>query len=425
MNMPDTTQRRCPVVDFDHMTPISEIDPDENWRRLRETGPVVWSDAHRGFWAISRHEQVTRVFKDHKTFSSARTPAIDGTPHTIPPVPGLVPQLPEELDPPQFHPVRRLLNGVLSPKVVATMRPTVNFWVTRFIDDVIERGECDLLYDLTSPLPGAVALGWLGFLQEDWRWISQAYHDFLGYKSDHPRAVAAFERVSTLDDVILGLIAQRREQPADDVISYLVAQEIDGEPLPTETVHGMVSLLIGGGVDTTTSLMTSTLVHLSEHPDQRRRLAEDPSLWDTATEEFLRRYPPIRSHARTVTQDVELGGCPMRRGDRVLVSERSACHDEQAFENPEEVVLDRFPNRHVAFGLGIHRCPGMHLARLQYRELVMQVLERMPDYHVDMSQLVQYPVQGAVAGWSNAPATFTPGPRRLAPDATPPRLEIA
>jgi cytochrome P450 len=422
--MPEAPVDRCPVVDFDHMTPISVIDPDANWRALREAAPVAWTEAHGGFWAVSRHEDVARVFKDHKTFSSARTPAIDGTPHTIPPVPGLVAQVPEELDPPDFHPIRRLLNGVLSPKVVATMQPTVEYWVTRFVDDVIEQGECDLVYDLSSPLPGAVALGWLGFPESDWRWISQAYHDFLGYDPDHPRAQAAFRAVGTLDALILDLIDQRRAAPQDDVISYLIAQEVGGAPITVETVHGMVSLLIGGGVDTTSSLMTSTLVHLSEHHDQRARLTADPSLWETATEEFLRRYPPIRAHARTVTQDVEVGGCPMRAGDRVLISERSACHDEGAFPEAGEVILDRFPNRHVAFGLGIHRCPGMHLARLQYRELMTQILERMPDYVVDAGQIAQYPVQGSVAGWANAPATFTPGARRLAPGTPAPGASV-
>jgi cytochrome P450 len=414
-------ESRCPIVKFDHMRPVSEIDPDANWRALRESTPVAWSDAHGGFWAISRDEDVRRVFKDHATFSSARTPEIGGTAHVIPPVPDLVPQVPEELDPPDFHPVRRLLNGVLSPKAVEAMRPTVNYWATRFVDEIIEQGSCDLVYDLTSPLPGAVALGWLGFPEQDWREISQAYHDFLGYPHDHPRAVAAFQRVATLDDQILELIAARRAHPCDDVISYLIAQEVGGALIETRTVHGMISLLIGGGVDTTSSLMTSTLVHLSEHPDQRRELIDDPSLWDTATEEFLRRYPPIRSHARTVTRDVELGGCPMRRGDRVLISERSACHDAEAFPNPDAVVLDRFPNRHVAFGLGIHRCPGMHLARLQYRECMIQVLTRMPDYIVDTERLAQYPVQGSVAGWSNAPATFTPGSRVLRDGALAPR----
>jgi cytochrome P450 len=418
--MPDAPSTRCPVVEFDHMTPVSELDPDENWRLLRESTPVAWSEAHGGFWAVSRHADVSRIFKDYKTFSSARTPQVNGTAHVIPPVVGLVRQVPEELDPPEFHPIRRLLNGVLSPKAVANMQPTVEYWVTRFIDEIIELGSCDLLYDLTSPLPGAVALGWLGFPEEDWRWIGEAYHDFIGYGRDHPRAVAALARVSTLDDQILALIAQRRVDPRDDVISYLIAQEVDGVPISIEIVHGMVSLLIGGGVDTTTSLMTSTLVHLSQHPQQRRELIEDPTLWDTATEEFLRRYPPIRSHARTVAAEVEVGGCPMKPGDRVLISERSACHDEDAFPSADQVILDRFPNRHVAFGLGIHRCPGMHLARLQYRELMTQVLERMPDYTVDVTRLMQYAVQGQVAGWVSAPATFTPGPRRLEPGTPAP-----
>ena len=122
-------------------------------------------------------------------------------------------------------------------------------------------------------------------------------------------------------------------------------------------------------------------------------------------------YPPARTHARTAARDTELGGCFIAKGDRVLLSEVSACHDESAFANADQFIVDRFPNRHAAFGLGIHRCPGSHLARAQFKEIMRQVLTRMPDYELDLEQVAEYPNWSSIGGWAKIPATFTPGRR--------------
>ena len=159
-------------------------------------------------------------------------------------------------------------------------------------------------------------------------------------------------------------------------MSAIVHHEIDGERIPRETAESIVFMTIGGGVDTTTALIGAALLHLSQVPDDKRRLIEEPELLVTATEEFLRFYPPARSHARTVTEDFEFAGCPMRAGDRVLLGEISAGRDGQAFPDADEFVIDRNPNRHVSFGVGLHRCVGSHLARIEFAEVITAVLGR-------------------------------------------------
>jgi len=140
---------------------------------------------------------------------------------------------------------------------------------------------------------------------------------------------------------------------------------------------------------------------------------------DKAIEEFLRYFSPTQALARTVTQDTEFEGCPMKKGDRVLLAWNSANRDAEQFENPDEVDIERWPNRHTAFGLGVHRCAGSHLGRSMAKELLSQILNRMGDYVVDLDALEAYPHQGTNTGWQRIPATFTPGPRLLADSATP------
>ena len=154
--------------------------------------------------------------------------------------------------------------------------------------------------------------------------------------------------------------------------------EIDGARIPREVAESIVFMTVGGGVDTTTALIGAALLHLTQFPDDRRRLLEEPDLLVTATEEFLRYYPPARTHARTVREDIEFAGCAMRKGDRVLLSEVSSGRDEAAFPAAEQFVIDRNPNRHLSFGVGIHRCVGSHLARIEFAEVLTAVLHAPP-----------------------------------------------
>ena len=147
-------------------------------------------------------------------------------------------------------------------------------------------------------------------------------------------------------------VALREHSPRDDAMTAITHHEIDGERIPRETAESIVFMTVGGGVDTTTALIGAALLHLSQFPDDRQRLLDEPDLLVTATEEFLRFYPPARTHARTVTEDFEFAGCPMRKGDRVLLSEISSGRDEHAFPDADAFVIDRNPNRHLSFGVG-------------------------------------------------------------------------
>ncbi|MCW2529414.1 MAG: cytochrome, partial [Pseudonocardiales bacterium] len=176
----------------------------------------------------------------------------------------------------------------------------------------------------------------------------------------------------------------------------------------------MVDLLIAGGTATTANLTSQSLVWLYQHPDVRQRLIDHPELMERAVEEFLRYFAPSQALARTIIKDVEFQGCPMKEGDRALLAWASANRDESAgFENPDELDIERWPNRHTSFGIGVHRCAGSHLGRAMARQLITEVITRMPDYVIDLDAAVPYTAQGANSGYIKVPATFTPGPRRL------------
>jgi cytochrome P450 len=405
-----STAPREPRVDFDHYGHRSIGESDRGWRALRQRCPVAWTDANGGHWVVAGYQEVAAAFRDWETFSSRRTDpevcSLSVGNLRVPPL------YPEELDPPEWYPLRRVLSELLSPNAVQRLAPRIDHWVTYHVDRFIERGSCELTSELTCAVPAAVTLELLGFPRSDWDRIARAFHGTAAFERGSPEFAAAAADVGWVSGRVAEEMAERRRAPRDDAMSFIAAYEHDGEPIDPDDAEAVVLLTIGGGVDTTTSVSSAALLHLARHPEDRRRLLDDPALLDAAIEEFLRVYPPARTHARTAVRDAELGGCPIVAGDRVLLSEVSANHDERAFADADRFVIDRFPNRHVAFGLGIHRCPGSHLARAQFKVMLQQVLERMPDYAVRPDDVVEYTNWSAIGGWARLPATFTPGPRR-------------
>ena len=397
-----------PVVDFDHHNPPEGQHPYDMFKQLRETCPVAWSEHYGGFWVVSRYDDVARVLREHETFSSSRELLTEpGTSFHIPSM-DLPESIPNELDPPESIKYRRLLNPLTSPAAVAAMADRVEHWTAHYLDRLGSEDQPDLLYGLAAPVPAAVTVEWIGLPLEDLEPISTAYHDYLGHPHGHERSVQALETLGWMYGRVREELERRRTEPRDDVLSYLLAQEVDGRPLTLDEAHTLAVLLIAGGVETTTTLIAWTLVHLHRDRDDRRRLIEEPELWQTGVDEILRRYPPILNHARVVRRDVEIGGCLMRRGERVMAPEASACHDADKYPEPERVILDRFPNRHLAFGLGTHRCAGMHLAKLEARTVMTRLLERYPEYSLIEDGVRQFPDQSTVAGWVTLPADLGP-----------------
>jgi len=411
---------RAPVVEFDLASFKGGAAANAAHDELRSKCPLAWSDDNGGAWIASGYDVVTAGFRNWEALRNARDarsmPGPGGSrdmQSTTPlPIEHSARMIPLEVDPPLWRPYRQVFSELLSPRSVQALMPRIKHWVTTFLDDVIESGHCDIVETLTSAVPGAVALEWLGFPQEDWHRMSAAIHNISEVTPESPDLPHYMSELRWAFQRIEDEVAARRGEPRDDVISLLANVEIDGELAPFDYATGLVNLAYAGGVDTTTAAVTATIVHLHYHMDDRRRLIEQPDLIDGAMEEFLRVYPPVRNQGRTVVDDVELGGCNLRKDDRVILSVVSANHDESAFPDADRFIIDRFPNRNVTFGMGLHRCPGSHLARAEFKEMLTQILERIPDYRIDEAGLREYPYWYSMGGWSTVPITFTPAARR-------------
>ncbi|MGA8296237.1 MAG: cytochrome P450 [Acidimicrobiales bacterium] len=396
-----------PVVEFDHHA--HDFPANETYRSLREHCPVVWTETYGGYWILSRYKDVANAARNDATFSSARD--ADGHGGIVIPEWTTSTSIPLELDPAEQMPYRKMLNQLFSPAVVEDLKPLIADLTTTTIDAFIERGECDFINELTGPVPALVTVHLLGLPAGYAQRFARAVHDVFGSAPLTDRAERGVDGMAWISERILEQVKLRRDDPGDDVISFLCTQRIEGEPLSDEVVMSIAKLIVGGGMDTTTSLTGQTLVWLSEHPDTRQRLIDEPELLVPATDEFLRVFAPSQSMARTVTESVELGGCTLAPGDRVLLPWVAANFDESVFDRPDEVILDRERNRHLSFGIGFHRCVGAHLAKAMFQEMMTQVLRRLPDYRVLADQLVPYASHGNQTGWDVVPAEFTPGPR--------------
>lgn len=396
-----------PAVEFDHHAP--DFPANETYRRLRQECPVAWSESYGGFWVLSRYEDIANVARKDAVFSSGRD--AEGRGGIVIPAWTTDTSIPIEMDPPEHMDYRRLLNQLFSPTAVERMKPAIDEFVTRTIDAFIERGRCDLIEELTGPVPALVTVHLLGLPEHFAARFQGAVHDVFSSAVGTERSARGVKEMEWVAERLLERIRQVRETPGDDVLSAFCRLEIDGRPLSDEVVLSMAKLIVGGGMDTTTSLTGQTLVYLSEHPDVRQRLLEDAELLGPATDEFLRVFAPSQSMARTVMEPTAIGGCPMAPGERVLVPWVAANFDESVFEHPDEVVLDRPRNRHLSFGLGFHRCVGAHLAKAMFQAMMRQVLARMPDYRVLVDEVVAYGDHGNQTGLDSAPAVFTPGTR--------------
>ncbi len=393
------------IVSFDHHS--SEY--ARNWRQvnadLRDRCPVAHTEAHDGYWVVSRYSDVAEVVRDDETFSSYfRLPngAHHGT--TIPVSP--MRQVPIEMDPPEFFEYRKLLSSHFSPAEAKKWEPFVREATAYCIDSIIESGRGDLILDIASPVPAIFTMALLGMPLDGWQVFSDVTHSLIHSAPETPEYLSAMGNLVAILGQVTEVIASRRAEPGDDLISYLVQAQINGATLPDDRLMEIITLVIFGGVDTTGSLIGNALEWLHRNPEQRDLLRANPDLLPKAIEEFLRYFSPVAGLARTTTRPCVVGDQEIGAGERVFVSWSSANFDPEVFDDPDEVILDRFPNRHQSFGLGIHRCLGSHFARSEARIVLEEVLRRMPDYVVGVTQ--PYPSIGVVNGFIGLPVTFTP-----------------
>ena len=412
-----------PLVDLDHHSAAFAADPAASLRELRERCPVGWSPSYNGFWALTRYADVSRVLNDAARFSSRHDLEPDSPFQgvTIPPPPMRF--IPVEMDPPEFLGYRRLLNPLFSPAAVERLRPQMASFTDWCIDQVAERGEIDLVYELASPVPAMVTLELLGLPVEDWPRFATTFHDMVAYPPGTPELERAFGSAAGITTDLTCLVAERRASPGrvrHGGIDALLDADIDGAPIDDERLVEVIKLVLAGGIDTTTGAAAGAFVHLSHHPDHRARLIAEPGLIESACEEYVRWVTPTPVLARTATCPVTIGGEEVALHERVMTNLFAANRDPDAFPSPDDVVLDREPNRHASFGFGIHRCVGANLARAELQTMLSRVLARIPDYRVDDSRARRYHTAGVQNGWITVPATFTPRKREDAGQRTMP-----
>ncbi|MFY1621024.1 cytochrome P450 [Micromonospora sp. WMMD736] len=372
--------------------------PYEYLNDLRERCPVSHSDAHGGFWNLFRYSDVCAAAVDAATYSSSDV--------TIPSEPLLAKPAPLMIDPPTHMDYRQPLLRKLTPRMVAPTEPAIRAKVTEMIDSFIEKGSADLSEDLFVPFPAFAALQLLNLPIEDFpsfrRWAQLAFTIPEPGSEDAKWELEVAMYFAPLYEQLAG-------SEGDDIPSIARRMQIDGREIEVMEFVMLLTTLVAAGLDTTTNASAHIALLLDERPELRQRLIDHPELIPSAVEEMLRYLTPLPMLARTVTRDVDIDGVTIPEGEKVALQFLSANHDPEQFDDPEEIDFERSPNRHVAFGMGPHRCIGMHLARIEVQVVLEELLKRIPDYKVVRDSVRRGP--GVTRQIYNLPVTFTPGPR--------------
>jgi cytochrome P450 len=366
------------ATDFDHADPDYNRHAHEIWDDLRDRCPVAHTDRYGGTWLPVTHRDVTRIAYDTEHFTSRSVVVSTVNKEDIGPSPiGGAP--PITSDPPFHQLARRILLPPFAPKQIEPWEDDVRSLCHELIDEMGDADVVDAAVQYAQHIPVNVIARMLGFPLEDADLFRTFVHEVLeGVNADPSERRLSAER---LDAYIDRQVYDHVDNPRDDLTSYLLSQSIQGVQLTPEHVRGTIILLLIAGIDTTWSAIGSGLWHLAGHDDDLARLVAEPDLWDTAVEEFLRAYAPV-TMARLVAKDHDFDGCPMRKDDWVLLPFPAANRDPDAFERADEVLIDREVNRHAAFGLGIHRCLGSNLARLEVRVALQTFVERFPQFRL-------------------------------------------
>jgi cytochrome P450 len=386
--------------DFDVFDPDYVTDPYPIWDQLRTTCPVPHTDRYGGSWMTTTYQDVIRVARDPDAFSSRSVgviPPPDDTegdlfPAGLPPI---------QADPPVHTWSRRLVLPWFSHDRVAGYEPYTRQLCRELLDGFASTGRADAAADYAKQIPVRVIGKILGIPEEKSDTFIEWVRSVLEFANDVPRRNQAQIESATY---FIELMNQRRGGDGTDLISELLRADVDGDAVPDDVILGVVALVLIAGLDTTWSALGSMLLHLARHPDDTRRLVEHPDLLANSIEELLRAYSPV-TMARIAVHDVELHGCPVRRGDRVLLNFPAANRDPDAFPDADRVIIDRRLNRHVAFGAGIHRCAGSNLARMELRVGLEEWLARIPTFRLDPGRSVTW-AGGQVRGPREVPVIF-------------------
>jgi len=363
------------ATDFSHMEPEWAADPYAIQDELRERCPVAHTDRFGGGWLPTRYEDVAEIAYDTDRFSSrAIVMSNFRPPREIAPVGGVPPI---SSDPPFHHAARKLLLPAFTKTAVKKREEATRAYCHELIDALDGQDVVDAARDYAQYIPMRVIADMLGFPPEDGPQFREFVENAL--EGVNREAEDRIERMNLLFNYLLDQVRDHIDHPRDDLTTYLINAELGGQKLEPNHVTGTMALLLIAGIDTTWSAIGASLWHLAKTPADRERLVADPGLLPTAMEEFLRAFAPV-TMARLVKDDMTWHGIDMKADDWILLSFPAANRDPAQFDRADEVVIDREVNRHAAFGLGIHRCVGSHLARMELRVALETWLERIPNF---------------------------------------------
>jgi cholest-4-en-3-one 26-monooxygenase len=409
------TNVQLPPIDLYDRSQYVDGVPHEQFTALRRESPVHWHDEPNGpgFWAVTRHDDVVEVNRDWERFSSNRGATLidDMDPAAL----AQQQLMMLNMDPPLHTRYRLLINKGFTPRMVARLEEAMASRATAIVDEICERGECDFVTDVAAELPLQVIADILGVPQEDRHLVFDWSNRLVGaadpeYQAGQEHAVhAAMELYGYAHD----LASQRRENPRDDIVSILINAEVEGHTLSELELDMFFLLLSVAGNETTRNGISHGMLALIEHPDQRRRLIDDPDLLACGVEEMLRWGSPVMHFRRTATKDTTLRGQAIREGEKVVIWYISANRDDSVFADPFTFDVGRDPNPHVSFGGGgPHFCLGANLARMEMRIMFGELLRRLPD--MELAGPVQRLQSNFINGIKHLPVSFTPAQRSTA-----------
>ena len=382
--------------------------PHDMFRVLRQDAPVFWHDERngRGFWCLTKYDDVMAASRDYHTYSSEKGTALlfDASPEELAEMQLMM----LNMDPPKHSKLRNLVNKGFTPRMIAKLEPHVREICAGIVDAVAREGRCDFVTQVAAELPLEVIVEMMGVpLEErqmvfDWsnRLIGMDDPEFQTSRDDG--RIASMEMYQYANELALA----RRQKPGDDLVSVLLAAEVDGEKLSELEFDLFFMLLAVAGNETTRNLISGGMLHLIQNPAERDRVLRDPALLPSAIEEMLRMVSPVMHFRRTATHDAEIHGQKIREGDKVVLWYVSANRDEDVFPDPDRFDVGRAPNDHLAFGLGPHFCLGANLARLEIRVMFEELLRRLPDIELDGP--VDRLRSNFISGIKRMPVRFTP-----------------
>ncbi|GAB3615671.1 cytochrome P450 [Okibacterium endophyticum] len=389
-----------PDGQFDHHDPDFVVDPWETYARLREESPVLHSANYGGFWLVSRYDDVVAVASDWQSFTSS-VPGVLLIPSGIP---RTDPYLPIEVDPPKHTQYRSIVRPVFSPRRVASFAEPLAQLASRLLGTMVEAGGGDVTTAFAEPLSATSLAKFIGLPEEDHElWVDLVERSLsgqIGDKEDAARAAKEFQVY------ISRIIALRRDNREDDLISMLMDSEVDGAKMTDHEVHGFILMLLIAGHETSASAVSYLYWHFARHPEDLEFLRENRSKIPLAIEEIVRLSSPVSIFARNATHDLEFGGQQIKSGDVVGMSFASANRSPDRFDDPDTARLDRFPNPHLGFGHGIHVCLGAPLARLEMSSAIVALLDA--NVMLTMAGEVEWKGRGDALSLRHVPVRMEP-----------------